>query len=141
MAFTTPEARGQILDGLGAAIDQIGNEVLADGNVRDALREMLRRGVDGRGGLDGLGGPDGRAGLAMVGVLPTLMPEQVRGEWRTESVRYRHLDEAILAARGEDADVLVHGVESLSTTTRRMLWPSACRRNEATSGSMSSTLL
>ncbi len=37
-----------------AAIDQIGNEVLADGNVRDALREMLRRGVDGRGGLDRL---------------------------------------------------------------------------------------
>jgi uncharacterized protein with von Willebrand factor type A (vWA) domain len=37
-----------------AAIDQIGSEVLADGNVRDALREMLRRGVDGRGGLDRL---------------------------------------------------------------------------------------
>ncbi|HEX8487744.1 MAG TPA: hypothetical protein VF642_04290 [Propionibacteriaceae bacterium] len=35
-----------------AAIDQIGSEVLADGNVRDALRELLRRGVDGRGGLD-----------------------------------------------------------------------------------------
>jgi uncharacterized protein with von Willebrand factor type A (vWA) domain len=37
-----------------AAIDQIGNEVLADGNVRDALGEMLRRGVDGRGGLNRL---------------------------------------------------------------------------------------
>ena len=37
-----------------AAVDQIGSEVLADGNVRDALREMLRRGVDGRGGLDRL---------------------------------------------------------------------------------------
>lgn len=37
-----------------AAIDQIGSEVLAAGNVRDALRELLRRGVDGRGGLDKL---------------------------------------------------------------------------------------
>ncbi|WP_222110348.1 hypothetical protein, partial [Staphylococcus pseudintermedius] len=37
-----------------AAIDQIGSEVLADGTVRDALREMMRRGLDGRDGLDRL---------------------------------------------------------------------------------------
>ncbi|MCW2811057.1 MAG: hypothetical protein JWP61_1515 [Friedmanniella sp.] len=37
-----------------AAIDQIGQDVLSAGNVRDSLRDLLRRGVDGRGGLDRL---------------------------------------------------------------------------------------
>ncbi len=37
-----------------AAIDRIGEDVLSAGSVRDALRELLRRGVDGRGGLDRL---------------------------------------------------------------------------------------
>ena len=37
-----------------AAVDQIGEEVLAAGTVRDALRELMQRGLDGRGGLDKL---------------------------------------------------------------------------------------
>ena len=39
---------------LRAALDQIGEDVLAAGTVRDALRELLQRGLDGRGGLDQL---------------------------------------------------------------------------------------
>ena len=86
------------------------------------------RQVGGPGGASGgaSGEAGSAAGLAMVGVLPTLMPEQVQGQWRTESVRYRHLDEAILAARGEDADVLVRGVESLSTTASSIAFEAAC---------------
>jgi len=37
-----------------AAIDQIGSDVMSAGNVRDSLRDLMRRGVDGRGGLDKL---------------------------------------------------------------------------------------
>lgn len=37
-----------------AAIDQIGQDVLSAGNVRNSLRELMRRGMDGRGGLDKL---------------------------------------------------------------------------------------
>jgi uncharacterized protein with von Willebrand factor type A (vWA) domain len=37
-----------------AAVDAVGAEVLNGGSLRDALRELLRRGPDGRGGLDGL---------------------------------------------------------------------------------------
>ena len=37
-----------------AALDQIGQDVLSAGTVRDALRELLQRGLDGRGGLDRL---------------------------------------------------------------------------------------
>ncbi len=36
------------------AVDRIGQEVLAAGTVRDALRELMQRGLDGRGGLDQL---------------------------------------------------------------------------------------
>ena len=37
-----------------AAIDRIGEDVLSAGSVRDALRELLRSGIDSRGGLDRL---------------------------------------------------------------------------------------
>ena len=35
-----------------AAIDKIGQDVLSAGTVRDSLRDLMRRGLDGRGGLD-----------------------------------------------------------------------------------------
>ena len=37
-----------------AAVDQIGADVLSAGNLRDSLRDLMRRGIDGRGGLDKL---------------------------------------------------------------------------------------
>ncbi|RIV36037.1 vWA domain-containing protein [Micromonospora radicis] len=37
-----------------AAVDQVGQEVLAGGSLRQALRDLLRRGPQGRGGLDEL---------------------------------------------------------------------------------------
>ncbi|TKJ18799.1 VWA domain-containing protein [Blastococcus sp. CCUG 61487] len=39
---------------LGNAIDEIGDSVLAGSGVREALRELLRRGAEGRRGLDEL---------------------------------------------------------------------------------------
>jgi uncharacterized protein with von Willebrand factor type A (vWA) domain len=36
------------------ALDKIGEDVLSAGTVRDALRELMQRGLDGRGGLDKL---------------------------------------------------------------------------------------
>ncbi len=37
-----------------AALDQIGQEVLSAGSLRDALQDLRQRGLDGRGGLDRL---------------------------------------------------------------------------------------
>ncbi|MFC3504618.1 VWA domain-containing protein [Micromonospora krabiensis] len=37
-----------------AAVDAVGSEVLAGGSLREALRDLLRRGPQGRGGLDEL---------------------------------------------------------------------------------------
>src|SRR3954469_7156645 len=39
---------------LGNAVDEIGDSVLGGSGVREALRELLRRGMDGRRGLDEL---------------------------------------------------------------------------------------
>ena len=39
---------------VGDAVDEIGDSVLAGSSVRDALRDLLRRGLDGRRGLDDL---------------------------------------------------------------------------------------
>src|SRR3954467_15434168 len=39
---------------LGNAVDEIGDSVLAGSRVREALRELLRRGTEGRAGLDEL---------------------------------------------------------------------------------------
>jgi uncharacterized protein with von Willebrand factor type A (vWA) domain len=36
------------------AVDKIGQDVLSAGTVRDSLRDLMRRGLDGRGGLDRL---------------------------------------------------------------------------------------
>ena len=37
-----------------SALDEVGADVLAGGALREALRELLRRGMDGRRGLDDL---------------------------------------------------------------------------------------
>lgn len=37
-----------------SAMDQLGQDVLNSGNISDALRDLLRRGTDGKGGLDRL---------------------------------------------------------------------------------------
>jgi uncharacterized protein with von Willebrand factor type A (vWA) domain len=37
-----------------AAVDAVGNDVLAGHNLRDALRNLLRRGLSGRSGLDNI---------------------------------------------------------------------------------------
>jgi uncharacterized protein with von Willebrand factor type A (vWA) domain len=37
-----------------AALDDVGRDVLAGGSLREALRDLMRRGLDGRGGLDRL---------------------------------------------------------------------------------------
>ncbi|MFC7596036.1 hypothetical protein ACFQU3_12000 [Terrabacter sp. GCM10028922] len=37
-----------------SALDEAGHDVLSGGNLRDSLRELLRRGLDGRRGLDDL---------------------------------------------------------------------------------------
>ena len=42
------------------------------------------------------------AHIVMIGILPTLMPEHLSGDWMSESTRYQALNDSIFTARGED---------------------------------------
>src|SRR6201997_397422 len=53
----------------------------------------------------------------MIGILPTLMPEHLTGDWMSESVRYRTLNDSIFVARGEDIVIDIAGPERLSLET------------------------
>src|SRR4029453_5282668 len=67
------------------------------------------------------------AHIIMVGILPTVMPEHLNREnWMTPSTRYQALNDSILAARGEDVALDIHGVERLSTYFQSLAPESAC---------------
>ena len=51
------------------------------------------------------------AGLVMIGMLPTLMPEHVTHDGLTHNPRYALLNDQILAARGEDLHLSIEAVE------------------------------
>ena len=47
--------------------------------------------------------------IVMIGILPTVMPETFEGEWMSANSRYRALNDAVLAARGEDIHLDITG--------------------------------
>ncbi len=49
------------------------------------------------------------AHIVMVGILPTVMPEHFEGDWMSANTRYQALNDAVLAARGEDIYLDIEG--------------------------------
>lgn len=47
--------------------------------------------------------------IIMVGILPTVSPEDFAGEWMSANVRYQALNDAMLTARGEDIHLDIQG--------------------------------
>ena len=66
------------------------------------------------------------ANIVMIGVLPTLMPEQLTGASISSDPRYALLNEQIFAARGEDLYIAIDGVERLSTYADTIAPEAAC---------------
>jgi len=64
--------------------------------------------------------------LAMVGILPTLRPEHVTQAAVSENPRYSLLDSQIFAARGEDLEIVIDGVERLQMTSDTIMPEAAC---------------
>ena len=64
--------------------------------------------------------------LAMVGILPTLMPEHVTLDSVSENPRYSLLDQQIFAARGEDLEIVIDGVERLQMISDTIMPEAAC---------------
>ena len=68
----------------------------------------------------------GAPSIVMVGTLPTLAAEHMDPTSITDDPRYHHLENAVAAARGEPGDVLVRGVQTLTTTTDTVVLEAAC---------------
>ena len=66
------------------------------------------------------------AHIVMIGILPTLMPEHLAGDWMSPSTRYQALNDSIFTARGEDITIDIGGPERLSLQSPSIAPESAC---------------
>jgi len=64
--------------------------------------------------------------MVMVGILPTLTEDQLRGDTLSANPRYALLNEQIFAARGEDLHIAIDGVQRLSITADTIAPEAAC---------------
>lgn len=64
--------------------------------------------------------------IVMVGILPTLMPEHLSGDWMSEVRRYQALNDSIFTARGEDIVIDIDGPERLTLQSATIAPESAC---------------
>jgi gamma-glutamyl:cysteine ligase YbdK (ATP-grasp superfamily) len=64
--------------------------------------------------------------LVMIGILPTLRADHVTLESVSENPRYSLLDQQIFAARGEDLEIVIDGVERLHMISDTIMPEAAC---------------
>jgi hypothetical protein len=62
----------------------------------------------------------------MIGILPTLGPQHLHGGALSANPRYALLNEQIFAARGEDLQIRIDGVDRLATTAETIAPEAAC---------------
>ena len=66
------------------------------------------------------------AHMMIIGILPTVGPDHLRAEVFSANPRYALLNEQIFAARGEDLEISIAGVERLSTHADTIAPEAAC---------------
>jgi gamma-glutamyl:cysteine ligase YbdK (ATP-grasp superfamily) len=66
------------------------------------------------------------AHMVQVGILPTLRTEHMRPETLSANPRYRLLNDQIFAARGEDLEISIRGVDRLRVTSDSIMPEAAC---------------
>src|SRR3954463_11843207 len=95
--------------------------LLQDGVFCD-LETAIRR------SLNGAEEKSRRAGghMVMIGILPTIDEAHMGAESFSDNPRYALLNEQIFAARGEDLQIAITGVERLSTYADTILPEAAC---------------
>lgn len=64
--------------------------------------------------------------IVMIGILPTLMPDDLTGGWMSPSARYQALNDSIFTARGEDILIDIAGAERLTMHAETIAPESAC---------------
>jgi gamma-glutamyl:cysteine ligase YbdK (ATP-grasp superfamily) len=66
------------------------------------------------------------AHMMLIGILPTLEPKDLTADSLSANPRYALLNDQIFAARGEDLDIAIAGVERLVTTAETIAPEAAC---------------
>jgi gamma-glutamyl:cysteine ligase YbdK (ATP-grasp superfamily) len=66
------------------------------------------------------------ANVVMIGILPTLRPEHLTKESLSANPRYALINDQVFAARGEDLELSINGVEKLSTFADTIAPEAAC---------------
>jgi gamma-glutamyl:cysteine ligase YbdK (ATP-grasp superfamily) len=66
------------------------------------------------------------ANIVMIGILPTLRPEHLTAETLSANPRYALINEQVFAARGEDLQLAIDGVERLSAYADTIAPEAAC---------------
>src|SRR3954447_5322493 len=66
------------------------------------------------------------AHMMIIGILPTIAEQHLTAEAFSPSPRYQQLNEQIFAARGEDLEIAIAGVERLSTFADTIAPEAAC---------------
>src|SRR5687767_11220658 len=92
------------------------------GNVLSALERDVRTSLNNaEEKARGVG-----AHMVMVGILPTVTDRHLNAESFSANPRYELLNEQIFAARGEDLDIRIAGVERLATYADTITPEAAC---------------
>ena len=94
---------------------------LADGGFTDFEQSVRKSLNDADPRAKAIG-----AQLVMIGILPTLMPHHVTLDSVSENPRYSMLDQQIFAARGEDLEIIIDGVERLAMVSNTIMPEAAC---------------
>ncbi len=94
----------------------------AEGHGLEVLESTLR---------DDLNAAQGKASqvgahLVMIGILPTLQDGHLSRDSLSANPRYHLLSDQILTARGEDIEIVIEGVDRLSTTADTIIPEAAC---------------
>jgi len=66
------------------------------------------------------------ADVVMIGILPTVRPEHLTEETFSANPRYALLNEQVFAARGEDIELAIDGIERIATTADTIAPEAAC---------------
>jgi hypothetical protein len=95
---------------------------MLQGAVFGELEESVRRSLNQ---AEDRARPVG-AHMMLIGILPTVTDGHLKADSFSESPRYKLLNEQIFAARGEDLEIAISGVERLSTLADTIAPEAAC---------------
>ncbi len=93
-----------------------------EGKVFETLEREVRASLNHADDMSKQAGAD----VVMIGILPTLRPDHLGADSLSSNPRYALINEQIFAARGEDLQISIDGVDKLNTYADTIAPEAAC---------------